>query len=506
MKYFPNLALTKRSVNKGGPAGGEVVTQERERDGSARHNTDAEQGALLKSLPAVDALLRREDVAALVARYARTRVVEALRQALQEARDRLWGGQPGGADAAALVRRTGEILAAVSQGSLRRVLNATGVIVHTNLGRAVLSTRARAAVRRVAAGYSNLEYDLASGERGSRYQHVAGLLCTLTGAEAALVVNNNAAAVLLALHTLARGRQVVISRGQLVEIGGSFRIPEVMAASGVTLVEVGTTNKTHPADYEQALTAETAALLKVHTSNYRIIGFTAQVDTSALAALARQHALPLLVDLGSGALSPLPHGQEPTVQQELAAGADVVMFSGDKLLGAGQAGIIVGRRRLIAAMQHDHLLRALRVDKLSLAALEGTLLDYLIGVPERDIPVVRMMSTPPEVLEDRAERLEELLQQAGMAARGWRLAVVPATGQAGGGSLPGVELPGWAVAMEPPDRSVQTLAAALRQGEPPVLARLHEGRLLLDVRCLQDRELPRLAAAVAAAARQGEQS
>lgn len=456
----------------------------------------------LRALPSVDELLRREDAAALLARYARTRVVEALRQAQQEVRARLRAGQQGDTDAAALVARAGAILSMAAQGSLRRVLNAAGVIVHTNLGRAVLSARARAAVRRVAAGYSNLEYDLASGERGSRYRHVAGLLCTLTGAEAALVVNNNAAAVLLALHTLARGRQVVISRGQLVEIGGSFRIPEVMAASGATLVEVGTTNKTHLADYEQALTAETAAILKVHTSNYRIIGFTAQVDTAALAALARQHALPLLVDLGSGALIPLPYGQEPTVTQELAAGADVVMFSGDKLLGAGQAGIIVGRRHLVAAMQHDHLLRALRIDKLSLAALEGTLLDYLVGMPERDIPVVRMLSTPLEVLEDRAVRLEELLQQAGVAARGWHLAVVQASGQAGGGSLPGVDLPGWAVAVDPVDWSAQALAAALRQGNPPVLARLHNGQVLLDVRCLDDRELPRLAAAVGAVARQ----
>lgn len=447
----------------------------------------------LRTLPAVDELLRHQQTAPLLAMYARSRVVEAIRQAVQEARSRIQGGQGAVVTPAVLVERAAAILAAAARGSLRRVINATGVVLHTNLGRAVLSSRAQAAVCQVAAGYSNLEYDLSNGRRGSRYNHVAGLLCTLTGAEAALVVNNNAAAVMLALHALAQGRKVVISRGQLVEIGGSFRIPEVMAASGARLVEVGTTNKTYLSDYEAAVDAETAAILKVHTSNYRLIGFTSQVDTVDLAALARRQGLPLLVDLGSGALLPPPYGDEPTVQQELAAGADIVTFSGDKLLGAGQAGIIVGRRDLVAAMQRDHLLRALRIDKLSLAALEGTLLDYLLGDAARDIPVIRMLRTPPEVLHDRAVRLGAML-----SAQGWHTAVVPTEEQAGGGSLPGVALPGWAVALRPTGVSAQALADALRQGEPPVIVRLHNQQVLLDVRCLEDSELPQVAAALAA--------
>jgi len=357
------------------------------------------------------------------------------------------------------------------------VLNATGVLVHTNLGRAPLPA---AALERVAAvaGYSNLELDLDTGSRGSRHDHLAPLLRRLTGGEAALAVNNNAGALLLALAALAEGREVVVSRGELIEIGDGFRIPDVLARSGARLVEVGTTNRTRAADYEAAIGPDTALLLRVHQSNFRVVGFTEQPRVAELAAVAARHGVPLLDDLGSGALVDVDG--EPTPAASLAAGADLVCFSGDKLLGGPQAGIVAGRADLVELLRRHPLQRALRADKLALAALEGTLALYLDRPDE--IPVVRMLREPVEDVRARAERLA--------AATGGEIEETVA--RVGGGALPLAELPSFACAVE------EDLAAALRDGEPPVIAVVRDGRTLLDCRTLTDAEADEVAAAVLA--------
>jgi L-seryl-tRNA(Ser) seleniumtransferase len=370
--------------------------------------------------------------------------------------------------------------------SLRRVLNATGVVVHTNLGRAPLAEAARAAVARVSAGYSNLELELASGRRGSRADHVAALLCELTGAEAAIAVNNCAAAVLLAVAALAGpGREVVVSRGQLIEIGGAFRVPEVVAQAGARLVEVGTTNRTRLDDYRAALSDDMAAILRAHPSNFRTLGFVEEVDVEALCGLG----VPVIDDVGSGVLVddlPLLDG-EPRVRRSVRAGAAVVAFSGDKLLGGPQAGLLVGRADAIAACARHPLARAVRIDKLSLAALEATLALYRDpALARREIPVLAMLDADPAALDARAARLAQ--------ATGGQ--VVEAVARVGGGALPLLELPGPAVALhgEP-----VALATALRAGDPPLIGRIHAGRLLLDPRTLRDDEIDAAAAAVAAA-------
>jgi len=361
------------------------------------------------------------------------------------------------------------------------VLNATGVIVHTNLGRAPLAEVALERVIEVARGYSNLEYDLAEGQRGSRQDHVEAILRRLTSAQAAIVVNNNASALLLALAALAEGRDVIVSRGELIEIGDGFRIPDVLARSGARLVEVGTTNRTRASDYARAIDERTALLLRVHQSNFRVVGFAEVPWLEDLAAVARGSSLPLLDDLGSGALLDL--SDEPTARASLAAGADLVCFSGDKLLGGPQAGIVAGRADLVERLRRHPLHRALRIDKLSLAALEGTLLLYLD--PDRalaEIPVLRMLREPPEVVRARAERLA--------ASVGGE--VEETVGRVGGGALPLHELPSFACAVE------ESLATSLRLHEPAVIGIVRDGRLLLDCRTLADTELDEVAAAVAA--------
>ncbi len=399
--------------------------------------------------------------------------VAAAREVLERAREEIRAGSAPGD----LRARLDEELAAARRPALRRVLNATGVLVHTNLGRAPLAEAALDRVRD-AAGYSNLEYDLLSGTRGSRQDHAAPLLRRLTGAEAAIVVNNNAAAMLLALAALAEDCEVVVSRGELIEIGDGFRIPDVLARSGARLVEVGTTNRTRAADYERAIGPETALLLRVHQSNFRVVGFTEQPRLEELAAVARRHELPLLDDLGSGALVDVEG--EPTPAAALAAGADLVCFSGDKLLGGPQAGIVAGRADLVERLRRHPLHRALRSDKLTLAALEGTLALYL-DRPE-EVPVLRMLREPVEDVRGRAEFLAQ-------AAGG----VVEATvARVGGGALPLAELPSFACAIE------EELAAALRAHEPPVIAVVRDGRTLLDCRTLSDAEADEVAAAVAA--------
>jgi L-seryl-tRNA(Ser) seleniumtransferase len=425
----------------------------------------------LRDLPSVDELVRGLDDPL---------AVDAARTVLERARTEIRsGGEP--EDLAARVEAE---LASLRAPRLRRVLNATGVVVHTNLGRAPLAESALERVREAARGYSNLEYDLDAGRRGSRQDLVGAILRRLTGAEAALVVNNNAGAVLLALAALAEGREVLVSRGELIEIGDGFRIPDVLARSGATLVEVGTTNRTRAADYERAIGTETAAVLRVHQSNFRLVGFTERPDLRGLAQIAKQAALPLLDDLGSGSLLPLH--DEPSAQESLAAGADLVCFSGDKLLGGPQAGIVVGRAELVERLRRHPLQRALRADKLTLAALEGTLSLYLDPQrARREIPALRMLVEPAGSVRARAERLAELVGGE----------VEETVARVGGGALPLLELESFACAIE------EELAAPLRLGEPPVVGIVRDGRLLLDCRTLSDAEVEEVVAAVADARR-----
>jgi L-seryl-tRNA(Ser) seleniumtransferase len=428
----------------------------------------------LRELPSVDELLGRKELEALVDEHGRALVLASARAALERAREEVKAGL----EAGDLVERTVTELQARLRPGLRRVLNATGVIVHTNLGRAPLAPAALERVREVASGYSNLEYDVGAGARGSRQDHVAAALRELTGAESALVVNNNAAAVLLALAALAEGREVVVSRGELIEIGDGFRIPDVLARSGATLVEVGTTNRTRLADYERAVTERTAVLLRVHQSNFRMVGFTEQPKSRDLARLAERHGLALVDDLGSGAL--VETVDEPTARAALDAGAHVVTFSGDKLLGGPQAGIAAGRGDLIERMRRHPLQRALRADKLTLAALEGTLALYRTG--SRDLPVLRMLEEPAEVVRARAERLAELTGGD----------VEETTARSGGGALPVTEIESYACVLP------LELAEPLRRGDPPVVGIVREDRLLLDCRTLSDAEVEEAAEAVAA--------
>jgi L-seryl-tRNA(Ser) seleniumtransferase len=427
----------------------------------------------LRDLPSVDELAGRE----ALCHVPRSLAVEAARSALAQAREDIRAGH----DPGDLAERAVGELAAATQPRLRRVLNATGVIVHTNLGRAPLAPAALARAVEVGGSYSNLEYDVGAGVRGSRQDHVAALLRRLTGAEAALVVNNNAAAVLLALAALAEGRDVVVSRGELIEIGDGFRIPDVLARSGARLVEVGTTNRTRAADYERAVGRETALLLRVHQSNFRVVGFTERPTTAALADVARRAGLPLVDDLGSGALAAF--ADEPSPAESIADGADLVCFSGDKLLGGPQAGIVVGRADLVERLRRHALQRALRADKLTLAALEGTLALHLDpAAARRELPVARMLEEPATGVRARAERLA--------AAVGGE--VEETVARVGGGALPLAELPSFACAVE------EELAAPLRAVEPPVIAIVRDGRTLLDCRTLSDAEAAEVAAAVLA--------
>jgi L-seryl-tRNA(Ser) seleniumtransferase len=432
---------------------------------------------VLRDLPSVDRLLADPRVAALVEEAGREPVVDATRRALDVARDEIRAGLDPGDPA----DRVHAELVAILQPRLRRVLNATGVIVHTNLGRAPLAEEALARVVEVGRSYSNLEYELDDGVRGSRQSHVAGILRDLTGAEAALVVNNNAGAILLALAALAEGREVLVSRGELVEIGDGFRIPEVLARSGARLVEVGTTNRTRITDYERAITTDTAVLLRVHQSNFRIVGFTEQPKLVELAQLAERRGLVLVDDLGSGAAVRI--ADEPTARDSLAAGAQLVCFSADKLLGGPQAGIAAGRAELVERLRRHPLQRALRADKLTIAALEATLALYRRPEVARErIPVLRMLDEPAERVRARAERLASLVDGV----------VEPTVARVGGGALPLAELPSFACVI------AEALAAPLRAGDPPVVGIVRDGQLLLDCRTLADEEVDEVAHAVTA--------
>ena len=444
-----------------------------------------------RALPSVGALLERAPVRALLDSAPRTLVVDAVRATVAEARVSATVPRDDDAWATAIAER----LAELSRPSLRRVINATGIVLHTNLGRAPLAEAAIEAIAAIAGGYSNLELDLERGTRGSRYVHCASLLRELTGAEDALVVNNCAAALVLALNTLADGREALLSRGELVEIGGSFRVHDIMAKSGARLREVGATNRTHLADYERAIGPDTGVLLKVHRSNFALHGFVAEATVRELAPLAASRALPILHDLGSGLLVPLDHiglRGEPTARDALEAGATIVVMSGDKLLGGPQSGLIVGDARALDAMRRNPLARSYRVDKLTLAALETTLALYR-DPPRamREIPTLALLATPPSELRERAESLRLALGREGVAGE-----TVETTGSVGAGAFPDAALPGAAVALS---GDAERWATRLRGGSPAVVGRVHDGRMHLDLRAVLPHELPDLARAVVAA-------
>ena len=430
----------------------------------------------LRELPSVDRVLADPRIEALAESHGREPVVDAVRRALALTRQDLQAGITSGD----VVARAEAELTATLATRLRRVINATGIVLHTNLGRAPLSAAAKARVDEIATGYSNLEFDLSSGVRGSRQDHTAAHLRELTGAESALVVNNNAAALLVVVAALAEGREVVVSRGELVEIGDGFRIPDVLARSQTRLVEVGTTNRTRTSDYERAISDETALILRVHPSNFRIMGFTERPQLRELADLAERAGIPLVDDLGSGSFVQLP--DEPTAAESLAAGSQLVTFSGDKLLGGPQAGIICGRADLVERVRRHPLQRALRADKLTLAALEGTLALY--RSPERaraEVPVLRMLEEPPETVRERADALARLTGGT----------VEPTTARAGGGALPLWDVPSYACALD------ASLVEPLRRGAVPVIGVVRDDRLLLDCRTVSDAEVGEIARAVA---------
>ncbi len=457
----------------------------------------------LRQLPSVDEVMRNKRIIDTLKDNPRDLVVRAIRNVLEEKRSNILKGYEKPAVKEEI--KEGVIdgvlkeLKSYTTPGLRRVINATGVIIHTNLARALLSDSALHAVEMVASGYSNLELDLSTGKRGSRYAPLEGLLVELTGAEAALVVNNNASAVLLALGTLARDKEVIVSRGQLVEIGGSFRIPDVMAQSGARLVEVGTTNKTYPRDYRHAITENTGLLLNVHTSNYRIVGFSRETTVEELVEVGRKKCIPVMSDLGSGSLIDLSRfglPYEPTVQETVAAGADIVTFSGDKLLGGPQAGILVGKRELINEMKRNPLTRAIRIDKFTVAALEATLREY--RDPEgvtKNIPTIRMLAASPPELHPRAELLLNKLQQLDL--EGVQFTITETVSRVGGGAMPTADIPSVAVEILPERITVDMLAARLHRSIPAVMGRIQKESLLLDMRTVRENEIEPLFEAIA---------
>jgi len=459
---------------------------------------------LLRKIPSVEEILLRSEITDLLRAYPRTVVVEAIRKGLGRLRSEILNKEkPSDLKDALfsfdhlypLFQREIELQV---QPRLRRVINATGVVIHTNLGRSPLHPSALQHLMDVARNYSNLEYDLDLGERGSRYTHVEGILCRLSGAESAMVVNNNAGAVLLALNTMADGKEAIVSRGELVEIGGAFRIPDVMKRSGALIREVGTTNRTYISDYQKAIGPQTALLLKVHTSNFRVMGFTSDVPLQDLVQLGKQFNLPVMNDLGSGCFVDLTRyglEKEPTVQESIKTGVDVVTFSGDKLLGGPQAGIILGKKNFLDLIKINPLTRALRIDKLTLSALESTLLLYLDE--ERameEIPTLRMLKVDLSILRKRGRRLLKRLSET--IKKRSKLVLKEEVSQVGGGALPLQELPTIVLALKPIDFSVNRLEESLRKEEPPIISRISKDELILDMRTVSDEEIPLLAAGI----------
>lgn len=448
---------------------------------------------LYRSIPKTDILLENEEIKKLIEKYSRDTVMESIHVEMDKLRKYI--GQSDDEEKAKkqielLIPHIEMTVTAMHTPNMRMVINATGTVLHTNLGRAPIGKKHMERVAQIATGYSNLEYNLEAGKRGERYSHFEKLLCKITGAEAAMAVNNNAAAVMLILSSIAKGGEVVVSRGELVEIGGKFRVPDVMEQSGATLVEVGTTNKTHYSDYEEAITEETKALLKVHTSNYRIVGFTDSVGIDELVPLAKERDIPVIEDLGSGVLIDLSkYGitYEPTVQESIRKGADVVCFSGDKLLGGPQAGIIIGKKKYIDIMKKNQLTRALRIDKFTAATLELVLQEYLSEENAiKNLPVLRMITKPLEEIKKDARDLSRMLKRANLPAK---IEVVPCESQIGGGSLPLERIPSMAVTIRPDKISVPEFEERLRHLPVPVIPRVVNDTVLMDVRTLDKKAM-----------------
>ena len=457
-------------------------------------STPGDRQNLLKCLPGVDHMLLRAQALPQFREIPRTVLVEAIRETLDAYRGDILApeGTTGQDDLneERLMTAVQKTLSRMLSPNLRRLVNATGVVIHTNLGRSLLAEDALAHLTDIAGNYSNLEFDLETGRRGSRYSIVESILCKLTGAEAAMVVNNNAAGVLLCLDTVARGREAVVSRGELVKIGGSFRIPDVMAKSGALLREVGATNRTHPEDYRNAIGSNTGLLLKVHTSNFQVVGFTAAVGLKELVDIGRQYHIPVMEDLGSGTLIDFSRyglTMEPTVQASVAAGADLITFSGDKLLGGPQAGIILGKEEMLRRLKENPLTRALRIDKLTLAALESTLRLYLDEKKATAaIPTLRMLTLSEAQIAEKADRLAEQLRHLDDGRL--EIRVLKRYGKAGGGSLPLLDLPGRCLAVGIQGVSATALEKAMRKFSPPIIGRIEADMFLLDLRTVKDDE------------------
>jgi len=462
----------------------------------------------LASLPSVDSALNDPGVSRLLDTYSKKLVTDAIRDVIGEMRRGILQGRDGGEDEGSFLDLVTKSLAEMTATRLRPVINATGTVLHTNLGRAPLSRKALEHLVRVSVGYSNLEFNLETGERGSRYDHITELLSEITGAESALLVNNNAAAVLLALDTLARDGEVVVSRGELVEIGGAFRIPDVLKKSGAVMVEVGTTNRTRITDYEEAVTERTALLLKVHTSNYRIVGFSESTAASELVALGRRRDIPVMEDLGSGSLVDLSAfglPPEPTVQETVSAGVDVVTFSGDKLLGGGQAGFIVGKKDFVERIQKNPLNRALRIDKFTLAAAEMTLMAYKDPVRViEEIPTLDMITRSFEETQRIARRIARKINKT--PHPGFDVVSAQETSRVGGGAYPTADLPGGVVLLIPHDITPARLEKRLRALPVPIIARVSQDRVIIDPRTVSAREIPILTDGILAAFRAQDES
>jgi L-seryl-tRNA(Ser) seleniumtransferase len=463
-----------------------------------KKQTDEKQ-KILSGIPSVDEILKSPEGAQWLSAFPRKIVTQAIRTVLGSERGKILGGETAEIASEALYAAIFAEIKTLSSYSLLPLINATGIVLHTNLGRAVLSEKALENIAKVGRGYSNLEYDLETGKRGKRHSHTKRLLRQITGAEDALIVNNNAAAVLLCLNTMARDREAIVSRSELVEIGGSFRVPDVMAASNAVLREVGTTNKTHLHDYADAIHENTALILKVHQSNYRIIGFTSDVGIDELVMLGKKQKVPVMYDLGSGCLADLrPYGihTEPTVQEIIKAGVDVVSFSGDKLLGGPQGGIIVGKKKYIEKIQKNPLARALRVDKLTIAAFEATLMGYMdVEGAKKSIPVLKMLFQSPDEIKHRALKIAAALRKTVKIAD---IRVLQDRSKAGGGSLPEAEFETFAVQIRSAGIPVNELEGRLRRSSPPVIARIREDALLLDARTILEQEMKDLVRVVSA--------
>ncbi len=474
----------------------------------------SEKHKLLKELPSVDEILKSNDGAKWRRAYPRKYVLQAIRDVIDMRRKEILVVDSTLREVSSpdvsIEGMSGEIemkLKKLSAFSLRPVINATGIVIHTNLGRSVLSEKILDNVKKIAESYSNLEYNLEEGRRGKRYAHITRILREITGAEDALIVNNNAAAVLLCLSALAKGREVIVSRGELIEIGGSFRLPDIMLLSGAVMREVGTTNKTHLHDYKNAINESTALILKVHQSNYRISGFTEEAPIADLKKLSEKYHIPIMYDLGSGCMIDLkPYGiySEPSVQEIVKSGVDVVTFSGDKLLGGPQGGVIVGRKEYIEKLQRNPLTRAIRIDKLTLAAFEATLMEYLVvdstlrdeDTAVENIPTLKMILQKPEMIKERAKKIALLLKRKVKAAK---VEVTEDTSKSGGGSLPEIEFPTYAVLISPENISVNVLEERLRKGTPAIVARIKDNALLLDARTIREDEIGSLVKGVQAA-------